>query len=132
MTTADEYSSLLSRSEEFLNTAEYQIGMRYFTVAAFSLHQSLELYLEAKLFSGGIVYPKSHSVRNLLELLADTLEKKCSLVAKQLLDSFLMEYALLEDAYITSRYFSREFSRGELERLHKAVKESVKDLGANC
>jgi HEPN domain-containing protein len=35
---------------------------------------------------------------------------------------------MLEDAYITSRYVMREFTKQEVEKLTKAVKEIVKDV----
>jgi len=34
-----------------------------------------------------------------------------------------IEFASLEDAYITSRYFPRDFSKGEAERLLKFLEE---------
>lgn len=38
-----------------------------------------------------------------------------------------MEFASLEDAYITTRYFPRTFEKEEAERLREFV-EKVKDL----
>jgi len=40
-----------------------------------------------------------------------------------LLAKYGLELALLEDAYITSRYFVREFSESEVERVMRVVEE---------
>lgn len=41
------------------------------------------------------------------------------------LDKYLFELGMLEDAYITSRYVLREFRREEAERLLKVVCEVI-------
>ena len=40
----------------------------------------------------------------------------------------MLELGLLEDAYITSRYAMREFTKQETEKLIKAVKEIMKNV----
>jgi HEPN domain-containing protein len=40
-----------------------------------------------------------------------------------------LEFASLEDAYVTSRYFPREFSREEAERLRGFVEEVERFVG---
>ncbi len=132
MPTSDEYRSLVARSGEFLDTAEFQIGRGFYTVAAFSLHQSLELFLKAKLFSSGVEYPRTHSIKTLLEILSEVFPEACSDSANELINAHLLEYALLEEAYITARYYSRDFSGEEVARLMKAVRESVKRIGETC
>jgi HEPN domain-containing protein len=45
---------------------------------------------------------------------------------KSVLEKYLLELGMLEDAYITSRYVMREFTKGEVERLTSAVVEVMK------
>jgi len=77
----DEEKNLLRRAERFIETAEYQLSRGFYDLAVFSLEQALQLFLKAKLLANGVDYPRTHSVRALLEA--------------------------LEDAYITSRYVMR-------------------------
>jgi len=45
-----------------------------------------------------------------------------------MLQSYLLELGILEDAYITSRYVMREFTKKETEKLTKAVKEIMENV----
>lgn len=126
-TRKEEEKSLLKRSRDFLETAEYQMSRGFYDLAAFSLEQALQLFLKAKVLSEGVDYPRTHSVRVLLEMLSDLAPEKKSRV-KGILENYLLELGMLEDAYITSRYVMREFTKREVERLAKAVKEVMKDV----
>lgn len=70
-TRKDEEKSLLKRSRDFLETAEYQISRAFYDLAAFSLEQALQLFLKAKVLAEGVDYPRTHSVRVLLEMLSN-------------------------------------------------------------
>ena len=105
MTSIDEYHTLKSGSEGFLDSAEYQLDKGYFTVASSSFHRSLELFLKSRLLIHGVEYPRTHSLKSLIEIIANATEKKCSVTAREFLNTYIMDLALLEDACITSRYF---------------------------
>jgi len=47
---------------------------------------------------------------------------------KNLLENYLLELGMLEDAYITSRYVMREFKREEAEKLMRVVEEVMKNV----
>ncbi|MCS7365673.1 MAG: HEPN domain-containing protein [archaeon GB-1867-035] len=126
MTSRSEIEYLMKRSKEFLETAKIQIERGYYNLAAFSLDQSLQLFLKAKLLSKGVEYPKTHSLRRLLEILAEVSSEKGRI--QELLDTYLLELGILEDAYITSRYIGREFRKKEVEKLEKAVMEIMKSV----
>ena len=70
-TRKKEEKSLLKRSRDFLETAEYQISKGFYDLAAFSLEQALQLFLKAKVLAEGVDYPRTRSVRVLLEILSD-------------------------------------------------------------
>jgi len=63
LTKLEEYKFLLERSRRFYETALMQISRRFYDLAAFSLEQSLQLYLKAHLLKLGLDYPRTHSVR---------------------------------------------------------------------
>lgn len=128
MVREEEEKRLLKRSRNFLETAEYQTSKGFFDLATFSLEQALQLFLKAKVLAEGVDYPRTHSVRALLEMLSDLVPENKKSTIKGILENFLLELGMLEDAYITSRYVMREFTKQEVERLTKAVKEIMKNV----
>lgn len=126
MSKKEEEQSLLKRSRDFSETADYQINNHLFDLATFSLQQALELFLKSKILAQGAEYPKTHSVRKLLKLLLEITTENKRAIVKEILDRHLLELGILEDAYITSRYVTREFSREEVEILSKTVKEIMR------
>ncbi|MBC7129954.1 HEPN domain-containing protein [Candidatus Bathyarchaeota archaeon] len=44
------------------------------------------------------------------------------------LEEYLLELGVLEDAYITSRYVPRDFTKQEAEGLMKAVREIMENV----
>ena len=94
---------------------------------ASSLEQALQLHLKSKMLVSGIDYPRTHSVRAMMETLMELNSKERPAIGR-LLDDYLLELGLLEDAYITSRYTLREFKKEEAERLMKAVEEVMRNV----
>lgn len=128
VTGKEEEKRLLKRSRDFLETAEYQISRSFYDLATFSLDQALQLFLKAKVLAEGVDYPRTHSVRTLLEILSDLVPENKKSTIKGILENYLLELGMLEDAYITSRYVMREFTKQEAERLTKAVKEIMENV----
>ncbi len=126
MTRKEEEKRLLKRSGDFFETAKYQTSQSFFDLATFSLEQSLELFLKAKVLAEGVDYPRTHSLRTLLEMLSKLVPENKKPAVKSVLEKYLLELGMLEDAYITSRYVMREFTKGEVERLTSAVVEVMK------
>jgi HEPN domain-containing protein len=122
VTRLEEYEYLLERSRRFLATAELQIDKGFYDLALFSLEQALQLYLKAVVLRLGVDYPRTHSVRKLLELVykltgSDEVEKFFS--------NYAIELGVLEDAFITSRYIPREYTKEEAKRLLGVVREVI-------
>jgi HEPN domain-containing protein len=128
VTREEEEKRLLKRSRGFLETADYQTSKGFYDLATFSLEQALQLFLKAKALAEGVDYPRTHSVRTLLEILSDLVPENKKSTVKGILENYLLELGMLEDAYITSRYIMREFTRQEVEKLTKAVKEIMKNV----
>ena len=129
MTRKEEENQLLKRAGDFLKTAEYQKGEGVYDLAIFSLEQALQLHLKAKLLSEGIEYPRTHSLRRLLEMLIRTVPDNEKTIIRNISENCTLELGMLEDAYITSRYVMREFTKKEAEKLTSAVKEIMKNVG---
>jgi len=120
LTRVREYESLLERSRRFCETASMQVERGFYDLAVFSLEQGLQLFLKAYLLKLGADYPRTHSVRKLLELIYKISGNEA---ISDLLRKFSVELGALEDAYITSRYVSRSYSLEEVERLKRVVEE---------
>jgi len=128
VTRQEEEKNLLRRSKEFLDTAEYQTNQGFYDLAVFSLEQALQLFLKSKILAQGINYPRTHSVRELLEILSKIAPENRKLTIKNILQKYLLELGMLEDAYITSRYIMRKFTKQETEKLTRTVKEIIKNV----
>lgn len=76
----------------------------------------------------GVDYPRTHSVRTLIEVLSRVVTEELSGKLKDTLDKYLLELGMLEDAYISSRYITREFRKEEVEKLRKAVEETMRNV----
>ncbi|MEM0490653.1 MAG: HEPN domain-containing protein [Ignisphaera sp.] len=118
MTKHSEIKSLLERSRRFYESALFQIDKGFYDLAMFSFEQSLQLFLKSVLLILGVDYPRTHSARRLLELIYELTNDE---EVKRLWIEHSVELALLEDAYITSRYIPRDFRVEEVLRVKEAV-----------
>ncbi len=128
MTRREEEKRLLKRSEDFLKTAKFQTSQDFYDLATFSLEQALELFLKAKVLAEGVDFPRTHSIRTLLEILAKLVPEDKKSTVKGILEKYLLELGMLEDAYITSRYVMREFTAEEAKKLTTAVEDIMKNV----
>ncbi|GAB6947123.1 HEPN domain-containing protein [Vulcanisaeta sp. JCM 16161] len=119
----EEINTLIRRARDFLRTAGFQVENGMYDLAIFNLEQALQLFLKAKILEYGAQYPRTHSIRYLLKFLRDIVPSDKKRVVSELLDKYLFELGVLEDAYIGARYVPREYTREEAERLIKVVSE---------
>ncbi len=71
--------------------------------------QATQLLIEYKLLIKIGVY-RTHSLRALLEDLSTN-------EVRHLINNYMLEIGLLEDAYIASRYIARRYSKDEVEKV---------------
>ena len=128
MVKRDEVEHLERRAREFLKTADYQAGEGMYGLAIFSLEQALQLFLKFRPLFHGVDYPRTHGLRKLLEILASVSSEDEPRI-KRLLKERALELSFLEDAYISSRYFLREFGEEEYKRVRAVVEEVMSLLG---
>ncbi|MEM3659519.1 MAG: HEPN domain-containing protein [Thermoproteota archaeon] len=87
----------------------------------------MQLFLKAKLLEKGAEFPKTHTLRKLFLLLGEILRKPDEF--KRFADEKALEFASLEDAYITARYFPRDFEKEEARKLVDFAKEVEELVG---
>lgn len=120
MSHLEEYEYLLKRSKRFYETAIMQLERGFYDLAAFSLEQSLQLYLKAALLKKGVEFPRTRRIRRLLELLYEITGRGD---IEKILDELALELALFEDIYITAGYIPRDYRKEEVLKLKNAVEE---------
>jgi HEPN domain-containing protein len=125
MSKLEEYEALLRRSDGFLEMALMQARSGMYDLAVFSLEQSLQLFLKAALLRVGSDYPRTHSIRRLLELQTEVTGRS---ELRELASRYSVELGALEDAYISSRYIPRVYTKDEFERLRAVVEEVRSDV----
>jgi len=117
----EEIERLLDRSRKFKDAADFHFSRGDYDLAAFNIEQSLQLFLKARLLQKGTEFPKTHTLRKLFLLLGEVLRK--SEEFKMFESEKVLEFASLEDAYITTRYFPRDFEKEEARKLLDFSKE---------
>ncbi|WP_252900362.1 HEPN domain-containing protein [Vulcanisaeta sp. JCM 14467] len=100
MSTRDEINTLIRIARDFLKTAEFQMGNGMYDLAVFNLEQALQFFLKAKILEYGAQYPRAHSVRYLLRFLRDIVPNDKRQIVSELLDRYLFELGVLEDAIL--------------------------------
>ncbi|MEM4970736.1 MAG: HEPN domain-containing protein [Sulfolobales archaeon] len=115
-----EVEILKKRSSMFLEEAKHALDRGFYDLTCFLAEQSLQLYLKAVLLELVGDYPRTHSIRHLLGELNRVLKS-------QDLEGFVAanrsRLLALEDAYIMSRYYIREYEREDAEDMVKLVEE---------
>ena len=129
MVKREEVEHLAKRADEFLKTADYQAHEGMYALAIFSLEQALQLFLKSRLLFHGVEYPRTHSVRRLLSALAEVVGEASGSRIKRLLRERVVELSFLEDAYISSRYFLKDFGFEEYRKVRNLVEEVIKVVG---
>ena len=127
MTASDEFTSMIEKSRRFLLNAETNINERFIDIGAFSVNQSLEIYLKALLLKESGDYPHTHDIKILLRNLADIsnvgVKKKLQLLLKE--KSLVL--SLIQDAHLTSRYFSTSYYSDDVNEMISVVKQ-IKEI----
>lgn len=117
-----EVNVLRKRSFMFLEESKYALNRGFYDLACFLAEQALQLYLKSLLLELIGDYPRTHSIRQLLGelnriLKLHELEEFIAVNRARLL--------ALEDAYLMSRYYIREYGKEDAEDMVKLVEELV-------
>jgi len=118
---------LKSRSRRFLELGSELLQRGGLELAAFSIHQSCQLRVEASLLRILSEIPRAHSVRELLGVLSAKLDEAGFAEVSAKIKDFAKLYrdALvdLDSVYTMSRYTFFTFTRGDVEKLAQVCSE---------
>lgn len=121
----EEVEIIRKRAEAFLNNAERLMVEGQWDLAVFNLEQYCQLYLKYKLLYLKGSYPRTHSIRMLIRMLAQTKPEILELVENE---AHLHYVARLEEAYIVARYLPYAFEEKEVKDIHRFVVEVFKPI----
>lgn len=116
-----EVELLKRRASLFLELARYSLERGFYDMAAFNAEQAAQLYLKATLLELIGDFPRTHSILLLLGELKRVNEKD----VEDFIRRNKRRLHVLEDAYLTSRYFYKFFDREDAEDLIAAAEEVV-------
>jgi len=116
-----EIELLKRRASLFLELARYSLERGFYDMAAFNAEQAAQLYLKATLLELIGDFPRTHSILLLLGELKRVNEKD----VEDFIRRNKRRLHVLEDAYLTSRYFYKFFDREDAEDLIAAAEEVV-------
>jgi len=116
------YEEMVSRAKHFFNISSYDVSLGRYDIALFHLEQTVQLILKAYLLKVFGDFPKTHSIKDLIDLS----ENEC---LKRLADELWFVIDILEDAYISARYFIRRYGEREYREALKFVEGVFKCIG---
>ncbi len=126
MTRLEEYETLMRRSRMFLEEAREAYQKERYDLAVFLAEQGLQLYLKAQLLRVAGDYPRTHSVRQLLSLLARALGGEAVEVVSEFSRRMRPRLSELEDVYIAARYTTRVYTREDAKDILETVEEVMR------
>jgi len=116
----DEVEALSTKSEKFINLAAICIEQGIYDLACFNAQQATQLLLKAMTLKKLGYIPRTHSIRELMGALAKQLNAQG---LSEYVNTRRLELTVLEDAYISSRYFVKEFTREDAEECIRVARE---------
>ena len=122
MMANDEFNTMVEKSRRFLISADRNLEERFTDIGTFSANQSLELYLKVKLLRESGDYPHTNEIKNLLRHLLDLSNENVRKKIELILNEKSLVLSLIQDAYLTSRYFSTSYSSDDLKEMISVIK----------
>lgn len=111
---------LKKRALEMLRLADKAFELGMYNMTLFHCEQAVQLYLKYLLASRVGDYPRTHKMGELLEGVGKVLGEPLEFPS--------MTLDLLEEAYITSRYLPKEYSRETARDVLEFVKDFIRRL----
>ncbi|WP_457548507.1 HEPN domain-containing protein [Archaeoglobus sp.] len=114
----DEVEVFLDRAKKFETAGEHFFKEGIYDLSAFHIEQAFQLYLKYILAKVIGYFPKTHSISRLF--------KDLSKINKKFYNFYKENEIILkdvEDAYILSRYFPREYSKEEVKKMLDVLKK---------
>lgn len=110
----EEIKAFKERAEAFLDTAVYNFQNRTYDLAAFNIEQAIQLHVKTKLLELAGEFPRSHNLVILLKEFSSVFKED---EVEEFIRIEMESLTKMADIYITSRYYTREFYKEEIENL---------------
>lgn len=117
---------LIEKAKAFLEDAKFDIKTKKWFLAAFHLEQACQLFLKYYLFKKTGTFPKTHSIKELLEGVGKAYKKERR--TKKFIQKNADVIGNLEQAYITSRYLPVEFFEDQIRNMEEFSKALISFL----
>jgi HEPN domain-containing protein len=114
---------LKERALQFYEEAKFAVEKGFCELALFNVEQTLQLYYNRYFIKKVGDFPKSHLLRDLADRLVEVYRDKCGLAC--LFNKWRYVLALLEYAYISSRYLPFRARREDCEEALKFAEEAL-------
>ena len=115
-----EAEVLKKRANDFLEEGAHLIDIKKYDLAIFNLEQYCELILKYKMLIKLGYYPRTHSLKELINKLSEFDDNIRDLVNNE---KDLLYIGRLTDAYISARYMPFEFDEKETKNVYKFIVE---------
>ncbi len=120
----EEIRKFRQKANGFLDTAIYNYNQGRYDIAAFCIEQSVQLFIKTKLLETVGEFPRTHNIVLLMKELG-------AVFNKSKIEKFIQQHigilTKLSDVYITSRYYTRDFFKEELDELLAFI-ETIKEM----
>ncbi|MGC8514659.1 MAG: HEPN domain-containing protein [Thermoplasmata archaeon] len=127
MTADEEFKRMIEGSKQFLLNAERNLDEGFIDIGSFSANQSLELYLKALMLKDMGDYTHIHDLKTLLRNLSAVSDQNIREKIEFLLKEKSLILSLIQDAYLTSRYFFTSYSADDLREMISIIK-SIQEM----
>lgn len=121
----EESQFLKRRAGEFWQRAKEDFQKERYNLAVLDIEQAIQLWVKYLIFLKAGDFPKTHYFNILVESLAKIYN---SPLIKDFYQDNILQFKSLEDAYLTSRYLPREFTREEAKRFTEFASRFLKIL----
>ena len=95
-------------------------------MAAFNVEQAIQLHVKTKLLELTGEFPRTHNLVILLKELSSVFKEK---EVEEFIKSQMESLTKMADIYVTSRYYTREFYKEEIENLFSFASKIKELLG---
>lgn len=123
MPRADEAELIRERALTMLRASKHHLSAGDYDLASFLAEQAAQLYLKYVVLKITGEVPRTHSIRELLQILGKITKKENKVI------EFTREHRSmlirLEEAYLASRYLFRRYDRDEVKELVEFAEELI-------
>ena len=119
----DESETLRRRASDFLALAREALRLENYDISCFLSEQAAQLHLKSVLLEEVGDYPRTHSIRNLLEEVSRSFMGE---EIREFTDTNRVRLIALEDAYVIARYTPTTYTREDAEDMISLAGETIR------